>query len=228
MNTISNKMVCVSQALAAKAKRELAGEIAKLETLGAANLLAQALVQALGDAQNCKTLRELREQVGERMLGVKSEHDTAWVLNTLRDCGLDSAADGLNAMLTSIVCIMNCTRNAEMAEHFQYFDRVKAAMFPVIHRSAELAATMARMAQAKAHRWSKLVGEHARNRLPAVAVSKKDRKHAIAQHYAAWTDISTGEYIYWQPLQTSKYPFRAWCHALEIERMARNWYVGSI
>ena len=71
-------------------------------------------------------------------------------------------------------------------------------------------------------------GEHARNRLPAVAVSKEDRKHAIAQHYAAWTDISTGEYIYWQPLQTSKHPFRAWCHALEIERMARNWYVGSI
>lgn len=72
------------------------------------------------------------------------------------------------------------------------------------------------------------VQKKARARLPAVAVSKKDRKHAIAQHYAAWTDISTGEYIYWQPLQTSKYPFRAWCHALEIERMAKNWYVGSI
>ena len=228
MNTISNKMVCVSQALAAKAKRELAGENAKMEALGAANLLALALVQVLGDAQNCKTLRELREQVEEHMLGVKTEHDTAWVLNTLRDCGIDSVADGLNGMLTSIVCIMNCKRNAEMAEHFQYFDRVKEGMFPVIHRRAEIATTKARMAQAKAQRWGRLVGEHARNRLPAVAVSKKDRKHAIAQHYAAWTDISTGEYVYWQPLQTSKYPFRAWCHALEIERMAKNWYVGSI
>ena len=228
MNTISNKMVCVSQALAAEAKGKLAGEIAKLEALAAASLLAQALVQALGDAQNCKTLREVREQVEEHMLGVVQAHDTAWVLNTLRDCGIDSVADGLNGMLTSIVCIMECKRNAEMAGHFQYFDRVKYGMFPVIHRRMVLATTNARMAQATAQRWSKMVGEHARNRLPAVAVSKKDRKHAIAQHYAAWTDISTGKYIYWQPLQTSKYPFRMWCHALEIERMAKNWYVGSI
>ena len=228
MNTISNKMVCASQALAAKAKGKLAGESAKLEALGAANLLAKALVQALGEAQNCKTLRALREQVRERMEGVWNEHNTARVLNTLRDCGIDSVADGLNGMLTSIVCIMNCKRNAEMAEHFQYFDRVKEGMFPDINRRAEIATTKARMAQATAQRWSKLVGEHARNRLPAVAVSKKDRKHAIAQHYAACTDSSTGEYVYWQPLQTSKYPFRAWCHALEIERIARNWYVGSI
>lgn len=228
MNTISNKMVCASRALAAKAKGKLAGERAKLEALGAANLLAQALVQTLEGAQNCKTLREVREQVDERIGGVWNAHDTSWVLNTLRDCGMDPIADSLNGMLTSIVCIMNCKRNAEMADHFQYFDRVKEGMLPVIRRRAEVATTKARMAQATAQRWSKMVGEHARGRLPAVAVSKKVRKHAIAQHYAAWTDISTGEYIYWQPLQTSKYPFRAWCHALEIERMAMNWYVGSI
>ena len=185
MNTISNKMVCVSQALAAKAKRELAGEIAKLKALDAANLLAQALVRALGEAQNCKTLRALREQVRERMDGVWNEHDTTRVLNTLRDCGIDSVADGLNGMLTSIVCIMNCQRNAEMAEHFQYFDRVKAGMFPVIHRRTELATTMARMAQAKAHRWSKLVGEYARNRLPAVAVSKAERKAKVREYVSS-------------------------------------------
>ena len=222
MNTISNKMVCVSQAMAAKAKCELAGEIAKLEALGAANLLALALVQALGDAQNCKTLRELREQVRERMLGVVQAPDTAWVLNTLRDCGIDSVADGLNGMLTSIACIMNCKRNVEMREHFQYFDRVKEGMFPVIHRRMELATTKAQMAQVTAQRWRKRVGEYARNRLPAVAVSKKDRKHAIAQHYAAWTDISTGEYVYWQPLQTSKYPFQMWVLAMKLNYQVWN------
>lgn len=222
MNTISNKMVCVSQAMAAKAKCELAGEIAKMEALGAANLLALALVEALGDAQNCKTLRALKEQVRERMEGVRNAHNTARVLNTLRDCGIDSVADGLNGMITSIVCIMNCTRKAEMAEHFQYFDRVKDGMFPVIRHRMVRATTKARMAQATAQRWSKMVGEHARNRLPAVAVSKKDRKHAIAQHYAAWTDISTGEYVYWQPLQTSKYPFRVWVLAMRLNYQVWN------
>ena len=69
----------------------------------------------------------------------------------------------------------------------------------------------------------KVVGEHARNRLPAVAVSKKVRKHAIAQHYAAWTDISTGEYIYWQPLQTSRYPFQMWVLAMRL-----NYQVWSV
>ena len=228
MNTISNKMVCASRALAAKAKGKLAEENAKLEALGAANLLALALVQALGEAQNCKTLRALREQVGERIEGVWNAHDTSRVLNTLRDCGMDTIADGINSMLTSIVCIMNCQRNAEMAEHFQYFDRMRAGVFHVIRRRMVRATTEAWMAQATAQRWSRMVSEHARNRLPAVAVSKKVRKHAIAQHFAAWTDMYTGEYIYWQPLQTSRYPFRAWCHALEIERIARNWYVGSI
>ena len=228
MNTISNKMVCVSQALAAKAKCELAGEIAKMEALGAANLLAQALVQALGDAQNCKTLLALREQVEDNMVDVREEHDTAWVLNTLRAYELDAIADSLNHMLTAIVCIMNCKRNAEMREHFQFLSRMRAGVFHVIRRRMVRATTNARIAEATAQRWSKMVGEHAKRRLPAVAVSKKVKKHAIAQHYAAWTDISTGEYVYWQPLQTSKYPFRAWCHALEIERMARNWYVGSI
>ena len=223
MNTISNKMVCASRALASEAKGKLAGENAKLEAMGAANLLALALVQALGEAQNCKTLREVREQVRERLLGVVQAPDTAWVLNTLRDCGIDSVADGLKGMLTSIVCIMNCHRNAEMAEHFQYFDRVKDGMFPVIRRRTEIATTKARMAQATAKYWGKVVSEHARNRLPAVAVSKKDRKHAIAQHYAAWTDISTGECVYWQPLQTSKYPFQMWVLAMRL-----NYQVWSV
>ena len=66
------------------------------------------------------------------------------------------------------------------------------------------------------------VQKEARARLPAVAVSKKDRKHAIAQHYAAWTDISTGEYIYWQPLQTSKYPFQMWVLAMRLNYQVWN------
>lgn len=213
MNTISNKMVCVAQALAAKAKGELAEKKAKLEVLGAANLLAQALVQALAEAQNCKTLRELREQVEERMVDVREDHDTAWVLNTLRAYNMYTLADNINGMLTSIVCIMNCKRHAEMREHFQYFRLRKAGAFHAIRRFEVLATTDARIAQATLERWTKMVCDHAKNRLPAVAVNRVAKQLAIAQHHAVWTDYSTGKSCYWQPLQSARYPFRMWVMA---------------
>lgn len=224
----ANNLMCYAQGMVKDAKARIAEASGRIEVLGAADLLARELVQVLAESQDCKTLREMREQVAESMEDVRQDHDVARVLNTLRELGMDAAARELNCMLTSIACIMECKRKAEMAEHFQYFAHAKAKLFHILRWRTNESTTRCVVAHETLERWAVVVKDSATHRLPAVAISKAGRKHAIAQHNAAWTDHSTGKSCYWQPLQTSRYPFRTWCQALVIQRISKGWFVGSI
>lgn len=156
-----------------------------------------------------KTLKAKKAAI-KLVLDVEVISKSDAVGHALQHMGLVSTgANALrNAMMGFSCCALAATFN-EFDEQCAYVMQCGVTAMNAINRGID-------QCVAHAEHFRSRVQKEARARLPAVAVSRKEKRHAIAQHMAAWTDTSNGEYIYWQPLQSSKYPFRMWALALSF------------
>ncbi len=136
-------------------------------------------------------------------------------------------ANGIREAMTSFWCLGKATTFKEYEEQVTFCSNMLAE-FNRRHRGQILLSNgTLKAGKAKVAYWRKELARWAAARTPKVAVSKADKKLAIAQHYAAWTDGSTGAYIYWQPIQTTHYPFRTWALAVSLNSMMLRRFGGS-
>lgn len=155
------------------------------------------------------TLKSKKAKVQEALDAEAASNSWA-VCNALQHMGLVSTgANALRNAMQGFSCCALATTFAEFAEQCAYVMAKGTVAMRAINN-------MISRCTAHAEFFRSGVKKEAKARLPVVAVPKKERKVAIAQHKAAWTDISTGESCYWQPLQTAEYPFKMWALALRF------------
>lgn len=169
---------------------------------------AMLMVEAVKGAQ-FKTLKSKKAKVQE-VLDAEASSNSWTVCHALQHMGLVSTgANALRNAMQGFSCCALATTFQEFEEQCEYVMARGAVAMKAIN-------AMIMRCTAHAEFFRSGVKREAKARLPAVAVPKADKKVAIAQHMASWTDIGTGQYNYWQPLQTSQYPFRSWCLAMRF------------
>lgn len=184
------------------------GALADMKAARAVLKDAMLIVEAVKGAQ-FKTLKSKKAKVQEALDSEAISKSWA-VCHALQHMGLVST--GANALRNAMQGFSCCA----LATTFQEFE--EQCEYVMARGTVAMNAINAMIMRCTAHAefFRSGVKREAKARLPAVAVPKKEKRHAIAQHIAAWTDARTGEYNYWQPLQTSQYPFRSWCLAVRF------------